>query len=72
MVVRVTVSGGKIADIALTSHNEDAEYLEPCMWILGSAISKQSTSGIDTVAGSTYSSRGLIGAISNALAGAKV
>ena len=69
--VRVTVEGGKIKNIEVTKEVDDEEYCndaEKC--VLPAIIEKQSPD-VDTVSGSTYSSKGLIDAVTDALSKAK-
>lgn len=68
--VEVTVSGGKIADIKITETSDDQAYLGLASELIDSIIEKQSTDGIDTVSGATFSSRGILEAVSDALEGA--
>jgi uncharacterized protein with FMN-binding domain len=64
--VKVTVSGGKISAIEVTSHNETSSYFAKAKSVINRMISGQSTN-VDTVSGATYSSAGLINAVRNAL-----
>ena len=69
--VRVTVEGGKIKNIEVTKEVDDEEYYndaEKC--VLPAIIEKQSPD-VDTVSCSTYSSKGLIDAVTDALSKAK-
>ena len=71
-VLSVVVIDGKVNDIELISHGDTedifASALEP---VLTQAIENNGTSKVDTVAGATNSSNGLIEAINNALAKAQ-
>jgi uncharacterized protein with FMN-binding domain len=61
------VSGGKIADITITSHQEDAEYFNKAKSsIINQIISSQSLE-VQAVSGATRSSNGIINAVANAL-----
>lgn len=65
--VQVEISGGKIADIQVVSHNETPGFCEKAFeQVPASIIAKQSTD-VDTVSGATYSSVGIINAVNNAL-----
>jgi uncharacterized protein with FMN-binding domain len=65
--VSVTVSGGKITSIETISHGDTPHYYERTIeTITDEIISSQSTS-VDTVSGATFSSRGIIEAVENAL-----
>ena len=67
--VRVTVSGGNITNVEILSHSDDAPYFSSAKAVIGRLIGKPGKS-VDTVSGATYSSRGIIDAVRNALAGA--
>ena len=64
--VRVTVSGGKVSNIELLSHRDDAPYIN---WAKDGVIPSilSGNTSVDTVGGATYSSRGIIDAVANAL-----
>lgn len=65
--VTVTVSGGKITDITINSYNDDKEFFEKAKSkIIAEIISRQDTD-VSTVSGATFSSKGIIDAVSNAL-----
>ncbi|MGN0470944.1 MAG: 4Fe-4S binding protein [Acutalibacteraceae bacterium] len=65
--VTVTVSGGKITDITVNSYNDDKEFFEKAKnKIISEIISEQDTA-VSTVSGATFSSNGIIEAVSNAL-----
>ncbi|WP_322155412.1 FMN-binding protein [Paratractidigestivibacter sp.] len=66
VTVRVTVASGKIASIDLVSHEDDAQFLWAWAQIPGDIVSAQSTN-VDTVSGATYSSKGIIAAVQQAL-----
>lgn len=69
--VNVTVSGGKISDINIVSHNETPGFYERAFeTVPQEIISKQSTD-VDTVSGATYSSVGIINAVNDALSDAQ-
>ena len=71
-ILSVVVKDGKVNDIELISHGDTEEIfasaLEP---VLTQAIENNGTSNVDTIAGATNSSNGLIEAINNALAKAQ-
>ena len=65
--VTVTVSGGFITEITVNSYNDDREFFEKAKsGVLDKILDSQSTS-VDAVSGATFSSRGLIEAVRNAL-----
>lgn len=66
ITVVVTVSGGKIAAIEIVSAGDDEPYFSNAKGLIGSVIAAQSTS-VDTISGATYSSKGILVAIKNAL-----
>ena len=65
--VKVVVKNHKIASITVTSYQDDEQYFSQAKSsIIPAVISSQSTD-VSTVSGATYSSKGLIEAIENAL-----
>lgn len=67
----VTITNGEISKIETLSHEDTPKYYDKVVGtITSSIISKQSTS-IDTISGATYSSKGIIKAVENALIQAK-
>ena len=65
--VSVTVSGGSITDITVTSAKDDQQFLSQAKdGVIPAIISQQSTD-VNTVSGATFSSRGIINAVKNAL-----
>ncbi len=69
--VNVTVSNGKITAIDTVSTGDTPQYYSRAFsTIVSGIISKQSTS-VDTVSGATFTSKGIISAVSNALSQAK-
>lgn len=66
ITVDVTIKGGKITNIEIVSENDDASYFNRAKAVINSVLKKQSTS-VDTVSGATYSSKGILMAIKNAL-----
>lgn len=66
ITVQVTVQGGKIVAIEVLSTSDDAAYFNRARGVISSVIAAQSTS-VDTVSGATYSSKGILMAIRNAL-----
>jgi uncharacterized protein with FMN-binding domain len=68
--VQVSVSGGKISDIEIISHNETPGFYERAFETVPSEIIQKQSTDVDTVSGATYSSKGIINAVNNALKGA--
>jgi uncharacterized protein with FMN-binding domain len=64
--VKVTIKKGKITDMEIVKSQDGASYLERASALLSKMIKKQSTD-VDVVSGATYSSNGLIDAVSSAL-----
>jgi uncharacterized protein with FMN-binding domain len=72
VTVQVTVENGNITHIELLSASGETEpYWTLAQTILDTVYSQQ-TWEVDTVSGATYSSRGILGAIQNALTGETV
>ena len=67
--VRVTVSGGNITNVEILSNSDDAPFFNRAKAVIGRLLGSPGKS-VDTVSGATYSSRGIIDAVRNALAGA--
>ncbi len=65
--VQVSVSGGKISDIEIVSHNETPGFYERAFETVPSEIIQKQSTDVDTVSGATYSSVGIINAVNNAL-----
>lgn len=68
ITVAVTVSSGKITDVRIVSHADDAAYVERAQKLIPSILSQQ-TADVDTISGVTYSSRGIIAAVKDAMTG---
>jgi len=69
--VSVTVANGKIINVETLSNGDTPEYYRRASGtVISNIISKQSTS-VDTVSGATYSSKGIMSAVANALSQAK-
>ncbi|MCC9296097.1 4Fe-4S binding protein [Clostridium sp. WLY-B-L2] len=65
--VSVTVSGGKITDIKTISTDDTPRFYQYAEGTIPNEIISAQSSSVDTVSGATYSSRGLIEAVQNAL-----
>ena len=65
--VTVSVADGKITSLTLDSYEDDQSYMEKAKAEIFSAIIGQQNTNADTVSGATYSSKGLIQAVQNAL-----
>ena len=67
--VQVTVKGKKITAVdILSAPNETDSFFNRAKGVISSILSAQSAD-VDTISGATYSSRGIIGAVKNALYG---
>ena len=67
MKVEVVISGGKISSIQIVETNDGSEYIQKASGVINQILGAQSTNGIDTVSGATFSSNGIIKAVRNAL-----
>ncbi len=68
--VEVTVADGKLASIDVKdASGEDPAYYDQAIAVVDKMLKDQSTE-VDTVSGATFSSKGLIGAVEQALEGA--
>ncbi|NLL37009.1 MAG: FMN-binding protein [Fretibacterium sp.] len=66
IVVEVTISGGKISNIAILENTEDEGYFDDALGVLGNVIEAQSTK-VNAISGATFSSKGILQAIEKAL-----
>ena len=72
VTVQVTVKEHKITDVSvLSAPGETAEFLAKAKGVISRVLQAQ-TWEVDVVSGATYSSRGILGAIRNALTGETV
>lgn len=72
VTVQVTVKGRKITGVSIVSvPGETAEFLAKAKGVIDRVLQAQ-TWEVDVVSGATYSSRGILGAIQNALTGKTV
>lgn len=69
--VKVTVSGGKITDVTLVSSEDTDRFINASFSKVSQAIVSKQNPDVDIVSGATYSSRGIMEAVMNALAKAK-
>jgi uncharacterized protein with FMN-binding domain len=63
----VVIEGGIITGITI-KQDDDAEYYSRCTGIIQKILELQTTSGVDTVSGCTFSSNGIINSVKAALA----
>lgn len=71
LTVKVTIKNGKITNIDIVKTGDGDDYIAKAKGLLKSIYAKQNTN-VDTVSGATYSSNGLIEAVSNAISKAVV
>lgn len=65
--VTVTVENGVISDITVNSYKDDEEFFSRAESGIISAVIRSQSTDVDAVSGATFSSKGLIDAIKNAL-----
>jgi uncharacterized protein with FMN-binding domain len=70
--VSVVVAGGKITSIKTVSTGDDAPFYNKAFNTVTQAIISSQSSSVDAVSGATYSSKGIMAAVANALNNAKV
>lgn len=70
ITVAVQIKDKQISSIEVVSTSDDAAFFNRAKAVLDSMIEKQ-TYNVDTVSGATFSSKGLISAVKNALTGTK-
>lgn len=67
--VNVTVSGGNITEITVVSHQDDNEFFERAKNSILPAVLAAQNTNVSAVSGATFSSKGIINAIADALSG---
>ena len=65
--VSVTVSGGKITEVKVLEHSETAGISDPAIEKIPAAIVEAQSADVDIVSGATFTSKGIIEAVKNAL-----
>ena len=68
ITVAVTVASGKITDVTIVSHADDAAYVTRAEKLIANIIQYQSAD-VDVVSGVTFSSRGILSAVKDACSG---
>lgn len=53
--VEVVINGGKISNIQIVETNDGSEYIQKASGVINRILGAQSTNGIDTVSGATFS-----------------
>lgn len=69
--VQVIVKNGVISSIEITETSDDPAYLNMAKELTDIIIDGQTTEGVDTISGATFSSRGILDAVGEALKGAE-
>ena len=69
--VSVTISGGQITDIKTVSTQDDGPYYSRAFSTISSEIISAQSSSVDAVSGATFSSKGIMSAVADALSQAK-
>ncbi len=69
--VSVTIKNDKITDIVVVSHGDDEPWFNPAYRSVTSQILSTQSTDVDVVSGATYSSMGIMEAVSDALQKAK-
>jgi NosR/NirI family nitrous oxide reductase transcriptional regulator len=69
--VSVKVTGGKISNIEIVSHNESRGYYEQPFETVPKEIIESQSTNVDAVSGATRSSNGIMSAVADALSQAK-
>ena len=70
ITVAVVIQNQTIQSVEIVSNEDDAAYFDRAK-VVANRVVNQQTTGVDTVSGATYSSRGIINAIQAALDAAK-
>lgn len=66
MKVEVTIEDGRITSITMISEKDDSPYITVAKRLMGIVVTQQNTE-VDTISGATYSSKGVIASIEDAL-----
>ncbi len=69
--ISVTIAGGKITDITTLSDKDTPNYYNRAFGNISKGIISKQTAQVDTVSGATYSSKGIMSAVADALSQAK-
>jgi len=67
----VVVAAGKVTSVTVVSQSETPDVAAPALTGIPKAIVEQQKVDVDVVSGATFSSKGIIAAVKNALAGAQ-
>ncbi len=69
--VQVIIENGVISSIEITETSDDPAYLNMAKELTDIIIDGQTAEGVDTISGATFSSRGILDAVGEALKGAE-
>lgn len=69
--VSVTIKSGKITDVKTVSYDDDRPYYNRAFTIVSKEIINNQVAGVDAVSGATFSSRGIMSAVEDALSKSK-
>ena len=64
---QVTVSGGRITDVTILSSTDDSDFFQRAQSSVIPAVLQAQSVNVSAVSGATYSSRGILEAVANAL-----
>ena len=65
--VTVTIKNGNISDVQVQDYEDDATYMQSVIRELIPKVLKEQSTEVDTVSGATYSSKGLLKAVDQAI-----
>lgn len=65
--VQITIKNGTLVNVQIINHNDDEEFFNKAKGVIIKILKNQTTAGVDTVSGATYSSRGILNAVTKAL-----
>jgi len=69
--ITVTVKDGKIVDVTVVENNETPQIASQALENVPKSMVDQQKIDVDTVSGATFTSKGIIEAVRNALSGAQ-
>ncbi|MGI6149023.1 MAG: FMN-binding protein [Firmicutes bacterium] len=67
LTVKVTVSGGTVTDVEVTAHSDTPGISDGAIKAVPEAIVAGQTADVDAVSGATYTSRGIMNAVKDAI-----
>ncbi|XZL28813.1 FMN-binding protein [Clostridium perfringens] len=69
--VKTIIKNSTLVNIEIINHNDDDEFFNNARRLIFKILKNQGTTGVDIVSGATYSSRGILNAVDEALNKAK-